>query len=1779
MLATVSGGLVAIDAVQPEPAAAAGSSCGADVNPIVCENEKPGTDPDVWDIDGAGDTSIQGFSTDISVNAGSTIDFKIDTDASAYTIDIYRTGWYQGDGARFIQSIPVTATLPQIQPECISDVTTELYDCGTWGVSASWDVPSDAVSGVYFALLRRTDTGGESQIVFVVRNDGNHSDIVFQTSDSTWQAYNPYGGSDFYQGAANGRAYKISYNRPIVTRGTIEKRSFYFSSEFATVKFLERNGYDVSYMAAVDVDRYGSQLLNHEVYLSVGHDEYWSAAQRQNVEDARDAGVNLQFLSGNEMYWHTRYEASVDGSDTPYRTLVSYKETWGNSANRDGGKIDSSTTEWTGTWRDPRFADASEGGTLPENALTGTMYMVNDDDLAVTVSAAEGKLRLWRDTSLADLAAGTSAELAPHTIGYESDEDVDNGFRPAGLIHLSTTVGPTPQYLQDYGNVATDGTTEHHLTMYRAASGALVFSAGSVGWAWGLADDFDGSDSPPDPRMQQAQVNLFADMGVQPQTLMSGLVQTTESTDTTAPTTVIASPTSGASIPNGTSVTVTGTASDTQGVVAGVEISTDGGTSWHPATGTSTWTYTYIQQGSGSANIMARGIDDSGNFSSAGTSVTVSVGGPYSAFGDATPPTASADDPAAVELGVQFTPTSDGYVTGVRFYKGEANTGTHVGSLWDSTGQRLGSVTFTDETSSGWQQALFSSPIEVVAGQKYTVSYTAPNGGYAAQTLYWPYDARESSPVSVASGVGSAAPGVFAAPGEFPTSTWHETNYYVDVLFDTIDNSPLRILSTTPVEGSSSNPVDGPVSVVFSRDVDRAALSFVVTNSDGSVVDGAVTYDSDTRTATFTPASSLNTSATYTVSVTAKDANGVGLADGTHTWKISTAAAVLPDGTCPCSLFTDLRRPDIASAADTDAVTLGVKFSSAEAGTITALRFYKGAGNGGSHTGTLWSDSGNALATVTFDDESTVGWQTATLSTPVSISAGKTYVVSYTAPYGGYAVSSGIFSTAYSRGPLTVPVNGGVYTYAGGFPSQSSTTEYAVDVVFEPLATGPAVVKVSPVAGDAGVETDAAVTVTFDAKVTAATLALSSGGAAIPGTVALSADGLTATFTPSNALPTAATITAALSGVTGANGGVGADKSWSFATIGASGDTVVTMFDGPPSASAVTATDDPDSVILGMSFTTSVQGQVRALRFYKSAGNTGTHIGWLWGSGSTPLATVTFTNESDTGWQRASLSTPVDLVPGQTYTVSYLAPNGNYTYQSGAFADPVTSGPLTAVSPNNGTFVYGSSGRPTSSWNSTNYFVDVEFTASVDGVVDTLFNGVTPSVTAEADSDAIEVGTAFTVSEAGEVQAIRFYKGSGNTGTHVGTLWTADGVKLATVTFDAESDSGWQRAALASPVAVSPGQTYVVSYFAPNGHYAAQSKYFATERTSGRLTGIATQNGRYLYGGSGGFPTDSFQATAYFVDVEVLFSDQGAGSGSTSSPSPSPSADPAPSPSPDPTESPDPSDDTGSTDTSGTTEPTDTSPEVYYSVTAHAPDAGNDVAPTTTVTTTFASDPGTANVSVSSGTTPVAGTTVYDSDSKTVTFTPTEPLAWSTAYDVTITVDDATVSDGTWSFTTADAPAVETAQTIFGDSLPANAWWDDPDAVQVATRFTVDAGGEATGVRFYKGSANTGQHTGYLWNADGTQLAEIQFTGETADGWQTAQFAEPVELEPDVEYRVGLYSTTGRYAVDIGTLAKETTVGPFTIPASGSAWIYSTDFPSNVSTNNYWVDVLYTPAE
>lgn len=1542
--------LVLVGATVPVVAASAAvDPCTTGGNPIVCENSKPGTDPDEWDIwPGAGDDSIQGFATDISVDGGDRIDFKIDTDARNYDIDIYRTGWYQGLGARFITSVPVDVALPQRQPECQSDLTTELYDCGNWAVSAHWNVPTDATSGVYIAKLTRADTGGASHITFIVRDDDSHSELVFQTADPTWHAYNAYGGSDFYQGADHGRAYKISYNRPFATRGQ-SSRDFYFSSEYAMVRYLEQNGYDVSYIAGVDSDRYGSLLRNHETFLSVGHDEYWSGAQRANVEAARDAGVNLAFFSGNEVYWRTRYEPATAGAATPYRTLVSYKETWSNT------KIDP-TAQWTGTWRDPRFASPANGGGRPENSLSGTMYMVNFSDLPLTVTSEEGKLRLWRNTDLTNLPTGTTRALAQHTVGYESNEDVDNGHRPAGLVRLSTTVGAVPEYLQDFGNVVKPGTTSHHITLYRAASGALVFSAGTIQWAWGLDQTHDGDGAPADARMRQATMNLLADMGAQPRTPASGLVATPASADTAGPTATITSPAAGARLANGTSVTVTGTAADTGGRVAGVEVSLDDGASWHPAQGRGSWSYTGILPGAGSSRIKVRATDDSANIGTV-ASTTVDVSCPCSLYGATVPKIAAADDTTPVELGLRFSPQVDGYVTGVRFYKGSGNTGTHFGSLWSATGQQLAQVTFENESATGWQTASFSTPVAVTADQPYVVSYTAPRGSYAVLENAFSSRGIDAYPLAVDGGFDADPAGVFGYPGELPSTSFGNASYYVDVLFSTTDASPLSVYGRAPAAGAVSVPLGTTVSATFSKPVDPTSVRVTLKDSVGTDVAGSTRYDAVTRTVTFTPAAPLGGFVEYTATVAGRTADGLEVTSG-GSWTFRTLRP--PSDVCPCGIFDESVLPGVGNVNDPDAVTLGMRFRASRPGSVSGVQFYKGAGNVGPFTVHLWGPDGALLRSASVASPVASGWQEVAFDAPVPVEADALYTVSYRTQSGHYSVTTGGLGAPLSSGYLSTPDNAGAFTYGNGWPSESVSTSYLVDVMYTPGTTAPTLSGRTP--SDGAIDVSRATTVSVrssDPLASGFSFTLEDAlGNQVAGSTSVSTDGRTFTFDPSDALAAGAHYTARFSG-NRASDGQAVSTTWDFTTQAANGACPCTLFGS--GAPAVESEQDGAAVELGVVVVPDDDGFISAVRFYKGAGNGGTHTGSLWSEGGTRLATTTFTEESATGWQTASFDEPIPVVAGETYVVSYYAPVGRYAYDSGFFASSFRNGPLTA--PAHGSrYIYGG-GFPEYTYGDANYWVDAVFTtgglrvttvtpgdgqtrvdpastvtarlsyapltssptlslsaggsaiggtSSYDSATRTAtftpaaalpfatvvtatvtLDGQTlrtwqfttgsgplpavglwsdtdvPAVAAWNDPDGVQVGTRITAQEAGTVTAIRFYKGAGNTGTHEGYVWSASGALLGSGEFTAESAEGWQTLVLADPVEIAAGQSFVVSYWAPNGHYAVTVGGLAESRTVGPLTTPA-DGGTYLYGH--GSPSSN---SAHNFWVDVVFRPEG----------------------------------------------------------------------------------------------------------------------------------------------------------------------------------------------------------------------------------------------------------------------------------------------------------------
>jgi hypothetical protein len=1863
--------LPAVAAASEEP-----SNCASAPNPIVCENALPGDPPSNWQVQGVGDPTIQGYATSMSVNAGQTEYFKINTPSSSYHVNILRLGYYGGNGARLVASgIKPTAQLPQSQPECLKESGTGLIDCGNWAVSASWTVPNNAVSGIFIAQLVRNDTGGESQIPFVVRNDSSHSAVLLQTSDATWEAYNAYGGNSLYtctvacpggSPKAYKGAYSVSYNRPFDGGLTTDNgASYVYYAEYQMIYWLEENGYNVSYTSDAEVDNNGALLKNHKAFISSGHDEYWSAGQRASVEAAREAGVNVAFFSGNELFWKTRWGPSIDSSNAPYRTLTTYKET-----HFEGPADPQDPPTWTGAWRDPRGGSQADGG-RPENALSGQQFTVNSGTADITVPGRYGKLRLWRNTSVAGLKPEQTLTLSPETgtLGYEWDEDVDNGFRPAGEFDLSSTTVSGVQAFTDYGSTLnSNATATHHLTLYRTPSGALVFGAGTVQWSWGLANvnawgvgTTDPTRHPPDPNMEQFTVNLLAEMGAQPGSLVAGLLAAEKSTDTTPPTSTITSPAQSETLQDGSQVTITGTASDSGGgVVAGVEVSTDNGATWHPATLTGpteqsvNWTYTWAAHGYPTVTLKSRAVDDSGNLETPSTGVLVKVACPCSIWGTAvTPPTPDSGDPHSAELGVKFTSETFGVVTGLRFYKSAANTGTHIGNLWSASGQRLATATFTSETESGWQQVTFSTPVDVFPNTTYIASYFDPSGHYAASQYYFytppatggnalsspplhalPANAAPANAFVSANGVYS-----YSSSSTFPANSFAGTNYWVDPVFTPAgapgkptnvsatpgygaanvswsapsEGGPVTTYTITPYIGSEAQPqtkitgtppasgatvsglTDGakytftvqasnpngtgpmsaesnavmpsalttpgaPTGVSASAASAQALVSWSEPSSNGgsSITGYAVTpYVGASAqapvevggSATSAVVKGLTNGVGYTFTVTAKNAIGSGPA--------SAASGVVT----PQDTIFDFATPATIDSGDGSSVNVGVKFSSEQMGTVTGIRFYKAAANTGAHVGSLWSASGTLLASATFAGESASGWQQVSFSSPVAISANTTYVASYLAPKGHYSLtSSGFASAGVSNPPLQALANSvsvdGVYSYSSSsvFPTSTfKSSNYWVDVDFAPTPPPGQVTNVSASAGPGSAA------VSWSAP--------SEGGAVTSYTVTPYIGSEAQSATTVNGSPPATGVT--VKGLT--NG-----TSYTFKVRASNGNGA-----GPLSAESNAVTPTALTVPGAPTGVSASAASAQALVSWSEPSNSG-------GSTITGYTVVPYVG--------ANPQTPVEvggsatsaivkgLTDGVVYTFTVIATNA------------IGSGPASAAS----------------------------------GVVtpqDTIFDFATPATIDSGETASTEVGVKFSSEVAGYVMGIRFYKATANTGTHLGSLWSASGTLLSSATFTGETASGWQQVNFSSPVAISPYTTYVAGYLAPKGHYSTTTQEFAFVDVSNppldALASPISADGVYAFSSSSVFPTSTSNATNYWVDVDFsptpvpgqvtnVSATAGPGSAAVSWSAPSEGgpvstytvtpyigseAQPATTVSGSPPAT--------NVTIKGLTDGTSYTFKVSASNSNGAGPASaesNAVTPTGLsapgAPTEVAASPATGQALVSwaqpssNGGSSITGYTITPYVGATAQ-TPVEVAGSATSavvkgltngvgYTFTITATNA-IGSGSPS---APSAAVTPQDTIFDFASPATIDSGDPASTELGVKFSSEAYGAVTGIRFYKAAANTGAHIGSLWSASGTLLASATFAGESASGWQQVYFSSPVYILPGTTYVAAYLAPKGHYSISSAAFASVGVSNPplqaLANPLSANgvfSYSSSSVFPTATnSATNYWVDADFAPA-
>jgi hypothetical protein len=261
----------------------------------------------------------------------------------------------------------------------------------------------------------------------------------------------------------------------------------------------------------------------------------------------------------------------------------------------------------------------------------------------------------------------------------------------------------------------------------------------------------------------------------------------------------------------------------------------------------------------------------------------------------AVPGTVDGGDPSSGEYGVKFRADVDGSVTGVRFYKSLANTGTHIINLWATNGNLLASAVVSGESASGWQQFNFAAPVNIAAGTTYIASYFTPSGHYSFDASYF-NSAVDAAPLHALAN-SSSVNGVYAygSGSAFPASTYSASNYWADVLFIPNSTAPPSVTSTVPVNGANFVSLGVTVKATFNDSMDSSTINnstlFLVDGSNNNVP-GTVTYNSSTSTASLKPTAQLQALTTYTATVKGTVADMFGnTMRSDYSWSFKTGTA------------------------------------------------------------------------------------------------------------------------------------------------------------------------------------------------------------------------------------------------------------------------------------------------------------------------------------------------------------------------------------------------------------------------------------------------------------------------------------------------------------------------------------------------------------------------------------------------------------------------------------------------------------------------------------------------------------------------------------------------------------------------------------------------------------------------------------------------------------------------------------------------------------------------
>ncbi len=459
--------------------------------PLARESALPGTG--AWFAGTYGDAAAQGYLSRASVGPGEQITLQVASGAPRVDVDWYRLGWYGGAGGRLVRHDADLRPGALLRPA--PDPATGLVEAG-WAPSLELQPGPDWTSGMYLAVLR-PEQGDAGYVPFVVRpaaetaQPNGPAPVLFVNAATTWQAYNGWGGKSLYGYNSSGitmpldstRAVAVSFDRPYLLQ---QGAGLLFFWELQFVRWQERQRRDVEYIADVDLVLHPELLAGRRLLIFAGHHEYWSRGMREALEGAIAGGTSVLFLSANELYQQVRFEDSAVGTA---RRVVCYKSAAADPIAATDPRLTS--VPW-------RAAPLRE----PEATLIGQMYAhVVERPADWRVERADHWL--YDGTGLHD------GDRLTNLVGQEYDTFFPEYAPPLTILLARSPVQPN----------CVDPTIPalHTATMYRAASGATVFAAGTYQWSWALdgfgVRSYAGLRTPLDRRVAVMTANLLNRLG------------------------------------------------------------------------------------------------------------------------------------------------------------------------------------------------------------------------------------------------------------------------------------------------------------------------------------------------------------------------------------------------------------------------------------------------------------------------------------------------------------------------------------------------------------------------------------------------------------------------------------------------------------------------------------------------------------------------------------------------------------------------------------------------------------------------------------------------------------------------------------------------------------------------------------------------------------------------------------------------------------------------------------------------------------------------------------------------------------------------------------------------------------------------------------------------------------------------------------------------------------------------------------------------------------------